>query len=502
MKKINVKSLLIFLLVFSVISFLFITKINKSRAEDNLAQKLAGKILLQVENNGEAWYVSPDNGFKRVFLDKPDVAFLTMVQYGVGIRSADLRRIPVALDLLNGYDSDGDGLPDDFEKAYGTNHLNADSDGDSYSDLLELQNNYDPNFGSAYQLEYDYSFIDKHKGRIFIDVESSGSAWYINPDNSKRYYLGRPNNAFLIMKSLGVGISNENLEKIPADSSPSYYANNEYGFDLELPDTWRNYLVNEKFEDFELEGSYYQLKKISFGLSPRYEDINNEYYNLNEESFTNMLNIYVLNNGDYSALSHSIFTSEDYMKDLIKIGENNHYTFLRDEDIFEQSYNNDYIYNRKQEIALYLNKINIFDVDNLGDLNSSEEAETMCKDDLVAAAGGGSLHPVDNKYLHLSNFGDLFTASSCNSERIQEMKGVTGDYYYNGSYLKLVKNPSLSLVNILKDAGYNCNYTRISDENCDEWTLGEVAELDKILSIKPYYKEIISDNCVMCGAVE
>ena len=41
-------------------------------------------------------------------------------------------------------DSDKDGLPDDFERIYQTDAENADTDGDSYQDGLEVANGYDP----------------------------------------------------------------------------------------------------------------------------------------------------------------------------------------------------------------------------------------------------------------------------------------------------------------------------------------------------------------------
>lgn len=41
-------------------------------------------------------------------------------------------------------DSDKDGLSDDEEKVYGTDPANADSDGDSYSDGVEVRSGYDP----------------------------------------------------------------------------------------------------------------------------------------------------------------------------------------------------------------------------------------------------------------------------------------------------------------------------------------------------------------------
>ena len=67
-------------------------------------------------------------------------------------------------------------------------------------------------FSSAQGLVY------RLKGKILLQVESKGEAWYINPDNLNRYYLGRPADAFRIMRELGLGITNSDLSKIPEGS--------------------------------------------------------------------------------------------------------------------------------------------------------------------------------------------------------------------------------------------------------------------------------------------
>ncbi len=51
---------------------------------------------------------------------------------------------PAAIQAVPGVDSDGDGLTDAEEKALGTDPNKKDTDGDSYSDLTEVQNLYDP----------------------------------------------------------------------------------------------------------------------------------------------------------------------------------------------------------------------------------------------------------------------------------------------------------------------------------------------------------------------
>jgi hypothetical protein len=51
-------------------------------------------------------------------------------------------------------------------------------------------------------------------GRIFLQVESDGEAYYVNPVNMKMYYLGRPADAFRIMQELSLGITNLDLRQI------------------------------------------------------------------------------------------------------------------------------------------------------------------------------------------------------------------------------------------------------------------------------------------------
>lgn len=117
-----------------------------------LSQELSGKILLQVEENGEAWYVYPVDS-KRHYLGRPADAFSIMRNLGLGI-------------------SEGD-----YSKFNGT---------------------------APYSLS----------GRILLRVEANGEAYYVNPSDLKMYYLGRPLDAFSVMRNLGLGITNANLNKI------------------------------------------------------------------------------------------------------------------------------------------------------------------------------------------------------------------------------------------------------------------------------------------------
>lgn len=71
-------------------------------------------------------------------------------------------------------------------------------------------------------IAYADSLASRLSGKILLQVEGNGEAWYINPANQQRYFMGRPEDAFALMRKLGLGISNSNLEQIPiAADSPA-----------------------------------------------------------------------------------------------------------------------------------------------------------------------------------------------------------------------------------------------------------------------------------------
>ncbi len=189
---------------------------NYQQAKDRvhgsaLSDRLKGKIVLKVEENGEAYYINPITKLKR-YLGRPADAFSVMREQGIGITNANLAKIPVGLDNLSGFDTDKDGLPDMFEDAVGTDKNKTDTDGDGHSDNAEIESGYNPSgFG---KLNLDSNFASNQKGKIFLQVENHGEAWYVNPKDGKRYFLGRPTDAFNVMQNLGLGISNSDFEQL------------------------------------------------------------------------------------------------------------------------------------------------------------------------------------------------------------------------------------------------------------------------------------------------
>lgn len=176
-----------------------------------LFNSLAGKIILKVEAKGEAYYINPINE-NMYFLGRPEDAFAVMREQGIGIANANLTLIPIGLTDSTGLDSDNDGLIDSLEDAIGTNKTKSDTDGDGYSDKDEIIRSYDPN--GPGKTKIDSSFANRNKGKIFLQVENKGEAWYINRTDGQRYFLGRPADAFAVMRQLGTGISNKDFNNL------------------------------------------------------------------------------------------------------------------------------------------------------------------------------------------------------------------------------------------------------------------------------------------------
>jgi len=119
----------------------------------SLSARLFGRILLQVESHGEAWYVNPENN-RRYYLGRPSDAFSIMRELGLGATTKDIK---------------------------------------SFTNITAPK---------------------RLSGRILLQVEDKGQAYYVNPLDLKLYYLGRPADAFALMRSQGLGITDSDLGRI------------------------------------------------------------------------------------------------------------------------------------------------------------------------------------------------------------------------------------------------------------------------------------------------
>lgn len=57
-------------------------------------------------------------------------------------------------------------------------------------------------------------------GRILLQVEDKGQAWYVNPINCSAIFLVVRSDAFSVMRSLGLGVSTRDLQSFLANGAP------------------------------------------------------------------------------------------------------------------------------------------------------------------------------------------------------------------------------------------------------------------------------------------
>lgn len=150
----NKKIFLVALVIMGCLLFVFTAK-----AAGPAGDSQKGLILLQVQSHGEAWYINPVDGL-RYYLGRPGDAFAIMRLLGLGITNDALNQIP-----------------------------RSSTSGDT-------------------------TFAQKYSGRILLQVQSHGEAWYVYPKTLQRYFLNRPSDAFSIMKSLGAGATNTSIYDI------------------------------------------------------------------------------------------------------------------------------------------------------------------------------------------------------------------------------------------------------------------------------------------------
>ena len=67
------------------------------------------------------------------------------------------------------------------------------------------------------KIKNDKNFAKKNSGKIFLQVEAHGEAYYIN-FNGIAHYLKDGSAAYMVMRDLGLGITNNDLSKIPEGS--------------------------------------------------------------------------------------------------------------------------------------------------------------------------------------------------------------------------------------------------------------------------------------------
>lgn len=67
----------------------------------------------------------------------------------------------------------------------------------------------------------DTNLVNRLKGRILLQTQQHGEAWFIHPVDGKRYYLKDGATAYEMLRKFGLGITDGDLEKIPIGSLES-----------------------------------------------------------------------------------------------------------------------------------------------------------------------------------------------------------------------------------------------------------------------------------------
>ena len=140
--------------------------IPTTSASETLASRLAGRILLAVEEHGEAWYINPTT-LRRIALGSPTSALEILQSYALGITNENLFRIPEIGSITSG----------------------------------------------------DIALRQSLAGRILLAVEQHGETWYVDPVSLQRVSFANPTEVFRLLASYGLGISSTNLTSVPSSET-------------------------------------------------------------------------------------------------------------------------------------------------------------------------------------------------------------------------------------------------------------------------------------------
>ena len=164
----NKKRFLQFILIV-VAGLVFVAAAGASTYDSALATRLRGRILLQVESHGEAWYVRSKD-LKRYYMKDGAAAYSIMRFFSTGITDVDLAKI------LHVPNTDG------MKAASSACASNA--------------------------------LANRLRGEILLQVQQHGEAWYVDPVKCRAIYMKDGVVAYEVMRFLGLGILTRDLEKI------------------------------------------------------------------------------------------------------------------------------------------------------------------------------------------------------------------------------------------------------------------------------------------------
>ncbi len=176
--------------VFLITIFLFTLNFNNVQAT-TLNNSLKGRLLLQAEAKGEIWYVNPNDGYRYQLTLLNSLPLFR--KFALGIKSTDLDKIPI------------------FNK------------------------------------NVSQKVTSKLQGRFLLDPNQKSKLWYVD-FNGWRHEI-RQDNLLDIFRNLSLGISNNDLSKIPLKSATNSNINENYNSsDLDL--SIESLINNTDFKSF------------------------------------------------------------------------------------------------------------------------------------------------------------------------------------------------------------------------------------------------------------
>jgi len=155
---------LVFVLLFSFLPL----SLPAQAAEKSFTERISGQILLDVEKNGEAYYVNSEDNLA-YYLKNGPAAYTLMRNLSLGISDENLKQIP------------------------------------SIETTTEMR--------QATSICASNPLAARLSGRILLQTEQHGEAWYIFPDTCRRIYMKDGEAAYTIMRFLGLGASSADVQK-------------------------------------------------------------------------------------------------------------------------------------------------------------------------------------------------------------------------------------------------------------------------------------------------
>lgn len=141
------------------------SELPDAEEDEELTKKLHGKMLLDVEGNGEVYYVDPVTGGKE-YLANGSSAQKLLERRALGINEENFAKLTIST-----------------EKE-------------------------DPSICKESKMG------KRLRGRIVLRVEKNGEAYWINPENCKAYYAGTHEASYELMKKMSLGIKKKDLAKV------------------------------------------------------------------------------------------------------------------------------------------------------------------------------------------------------------------------------------------------------------------------------------------------